>query len=300
MSALPRVLLLGGTGQVGWELRRSLAPLARLACPDRAVVDLRDERAVRSCVRDLAPAAIVNAAAYTDVERAEAEPEVARAVNARAPAALAEEAERIGAPLLHLSTDYVLDGRGPGPAPESHPPAPLNVYGCTKLEGERGIGRAGGAHLILRVAWVYGLRGHNFLRTVLERTRAGETLRVVDDQRGSPTWSRMVSAALASLLAGLRSGEGFSLAAGREGVYHLGSGGETTWYGFARAILEHGGGDGRADDLLVPIRTAERPAAPRPPSSLLSSERAEAAFGVRLPDWREQLALCLAERDAPR
>lgn len=287
----PRILLTGGTGQVGWELRRALAPLAEVAAPPRAELDLRDPVALRRAVRDLRPAAVVNAAAYTAVDAAEGEPEAAHAVNARAPGVLAGEAARLGALLVHFSTDYVFDGRLGRPYREDDAPAPLNVYGATKLEGERAVAAAGGAHLVFRIAWVYGARGRNFARSILARARAGDALRVVDDQRGAPTWSRMAAEAVAAVLARARAGDGFRIAPAAWGVHHLGSGGETTWHGFARALLE-------ADPATTRVRieaasSDERPgAARRPACSLLDSARAEAALGVRLPEWREQLALC--------
>ncbi|HEU0301256.1 MAG TPA: dTDP-4-dehydrorhamnose reductase, partial [Longimicrobium sp.] len=187
MSALPRVLLTGGTGQVGWELRRALAPFAEVVAPPRGELDLRDAGALRRAVRELRPAAVVNAAACTQVDRAEAEPELADAVNGAAPGVLAREAARAGALLVHFSTDYVFGGDGRRPYREDDPPDPLGVYGASKLRGEREVAAAGGPHLVLRVAWVYGARGRNFLRTVLRAARAGEALRVVDDQVGAPT-----------------------------------------------------------------------------------------------------------------
>lgn len=286
-----RILLTGGSGQVGWELRRALAPLAQVVAPPRAELDLRDAASLRRAVRALRPAAIVNAAADTAVDAAESAPDAAHAVNAAAPGVLAEEAARLGALLVHFSTDYVFDGRSASPYREDDAPAPLNVYGATKLAGERAVAAAGGAHLVFRVGWIYGARGRNFARTVLARARAGQALRVVDDQRGAPTWSRMAAEAVALVLARLRAGEGFTVDPAAAGVYHLGSGGEATWHGFARALLD--ADPAAAAATLEAVSTDERPGtARRPACTLLDSARAEAAFGVRLPEWREQLGLC--------
>jgi dTDP-4-dehydrorhamnose reductase len=292
MTPRPRVLLLGGTGRVGWELCRALAPIATVAAPPRGSLDLDDAATLRERVVALRPAAIVNAAAFTAVDGAEAEAEAAWRTNALAPGLLAEAAAGLGVPLLHLSTDYVFDGAAGRSYREDDHAAPLGVYGATKLEGERRVAAAGSAHLILRIAWVYGARGGGFLRTVRDRWRAGETLRVVADQRGAPTWSRMVACAVAALLARIADGDAFALPAGTEGVYHLGSGGSTTWHGFARAIVGAPEGDAR----IVPIGSAERAAAARrPASSLLDSTRIARVFGVALPHWRDQLALFLEE-----
>ena len=295
MSGGPRILLTGAAGQVGWELRRTLAPLGEVVAPPRAALDLRDAEALRRCVAEVCPAAVVNAAAYTAVDRAEEEPGAARAINAVAPGVLAEAAARAGALMVHYSTDYVFDGTGSRPYRESDPTAPLGVYGCTKLEGEEAIAGAGGAHLVFRTSWVYGTRGHNFLRTVLRLVREREELRVVDDQVGAPTWSRMLAEATAAVLARCRSRGRFVLEPGASGVYHATGGGETSWHGFAQALVD---ADPAAHEhvcrVVHPISTAEYPTpARRPAYSVLDSDRLQAAFGVRLPHWREQLELAL-------
>lgn len=292
----PRILLTGGTGQVGWELRRALAPLGEVAAPPRAALDLADAEGLRRTVRDLAPALVVSCAAWTEVDRAEEEPEEARAANAVAPGVLAEEAARLGAPLVHLSTDYVFDGAADRPYREEDDPAPLGVYGRTKLAGERAVAAAGGPHLILRTGWVYGLRGRNFLRTVLRLAREREELRIVDDQVGAPTWSRMLAEAIAAIVAGMREGSGFRLDE-RSGTYHLAAGGSTSWHGFAEAIVRL---DPRREEQrcrrVVSIPTTEFPTpAPRPAFSVLDCGRAERDLGVRLPHWREQLELAMAD-----
>lgn len=298
----PRILLLGAAGQLGWELRRTLAPLGEVTALGRAEADLADPSALREHVRALRPRLVVNAAAYTAVDRAEAEPELAFAVNASGPRVLAEEAERAGALFVHYSTDYVFPGEGDAPYREDDATGPLNVYGASKLEGERGVVGVGGAHLVLRTSWVYGWRGHNFLRTMLRLAHEREEMRVVDDQHGSPTWSRMVAEATAQLLARCAGEEGFHLPERLWGVYHLAAGGRTTWYEFARAILE---GDVRRAEqrcrALRAISTAEYPTpARRPRFSVLDCSRIAGAFRLQLPHWREQLALALAEQPGPR
>lgn len=295
-AARPRILLTGGTGQVGWELRRALAPLGEVVAPGRAELDLLDPGALRAAIRELAPRLVANAAAYTEVDRAESEPERAYAANATAPAVLAEEAARAGALLVHYSTDYVFDGEKGAPYAEDDPCAPLNVYGRTKREGEVAVAAAGGPHLVLRTSWVYGTRGKNFLRTMLRLAREREELRVVDDQRGAPTWCRMVAEATAVVVAGLRDGSGgFAPEGAPWGTYHLSAAGETTWHGFAREIVAL---DPRRDEqrcrAVLPIGTAEYPTpARRPRASVLDGSRLAAAFGVRLPHWREQLLQAL-------
>jgi dTDP-4-dehydrorhamnose reductase len=286
------ILLTGVNGQVGWELRRTLAPLGRVVAVDRDELDLADPDALRARVRALSPGLIVNPAAYTAVDRAETEAAQARAINAVAPGILAEEAKRCGAILVHYSTDYVFDGSKNGPYLEDDVPKPLNVYGSTKLEGEQTIRASGARHLILRTSWVYGRRGHNFLLTMQRLMRERAELKIVDDQIGAPTWSRQIAEATALILA-----QCLSPARGADrpepwGTYHLTCGGATSWYGFAQAIAELGGYSTR----LTPIPTADYPTpARRPANSRLDNGKLERTFGVRLPDWREVLALCMEE-----
>ena len=291
----PRILLTGGTGQVGWELARALAPLGHVVAPGRGALDLADADGVRRAFRDAAPALVVNTAAHTAVDRAEGEPELARALNAAAPGILAEEAARAGVPIVHFSTDYVFDGAGSAPYVEDDATAPLGVYGRTKLEGEAAVAAAGGAHLVLRTSWVYGTRGHNFLLTMLRLARERDELRVVADQVGAPTWSRMLAEATAAILAPFRAGGGWEIPREVSGVYHLSARGSTSWHGFAEAILAADPARaGHRARRVVPIASEEYPTpAPRPRYSVLSSERAERVFGVALPEWREQLELCL-------
>jgi dTDP-4-dehydrorhamnose reductase len=267
---------------VGWELERALAPLGEVIATDRAALDLCDLDSIRRAVRAAKPEVIVNAAAYTAVDRAESEPEIAMRVNGEAPGALAEEAKRLGALLVHYSTDYVFDGAKPTPYAEEDEPNPLGVYGRTKLAGERAIAASGCRHLILRTSWVYGPRGKNFLLTILRKARAGEALRVVDDQRGAPNSSATLAAATARVLAACTAGRGAA------GLYHLSAGGATTWYGFARAILEEAG----IPAEVTAVESDGYPgAARRPANSVLDGARLRARFGISLPAWRE----CLRE-----
>jgi dTDP-4-dehydrorhamnose reductase len=286
----PRFLVTGCTGQVGWELLRALAPIGEVVAPSRTTLDITDEPAVRRAIASFAPDIIVNAAAWTAVDDAEREPEEAMRVNAAGPRVLAEEAERIGALLVHYSTDYVFDGTATTPYDEDATPDPLNVYGASKLAGERAIEATAASFLILRTSWVYGLRGRNFLRTVLRLANDGGELRIVDDQVGVPCWSRFVADATAQICGQMvRSG----WAEGARELLHISSSGQASWYDFALAIVSHAT-HGRDEIGVTPIRTAERtsPAA-RPAYSVLDAGRAFERFGVVAPDWREMLSLAL-------
>jgi dTDP-4-dehydrorhamnose reductase len=280
-----RILLLGVSGQVGWELRRTLSPLGELIAPPRQQLDLSMPSQIREAVEQSRPDVIVNAAAYTAVDRAEEEVALAEAINAQAPGILAEEAKRRGALLIHYSTDYVFDGSKGLPYTEQDPPRPLNVYGRTKRSGEAAIEAAGGEYLILRTSWVYGRRGKNFLLTVARLAAERDELRVVDDQLGAPTWSRFIAEASAQLLGRPDLRE-------HSGIYHLSAGGQTSWCGFARAIL----GSGRIErrPRLAPITTDQYPtAARRPGYSVLDTTRLQQSFGLHCPPWDEQLSLAL-------
>lgn len=288
-----RILLTGASGQVGWELQRSLAPLGEVIGLDRSRFDLSRPDALRETVRTIAPDAIVNAAAYTAVDRAESEPDLARAINAIAPGVLAEEAQRLDAVLVHYSTDYVFDGTKSVPYVEADPTNPLSVYGRTKLEGERAIGASGCRHLTLRTSWVYGARGNNFLLTMLRLARERRSLRIVDDQIGAPTWCREIAQATATLLARPELA-----ARGAEGLYHLTASGATSWYGFARAIFESSemARLGVAPPEVAAIPTSAYPTpARRPANSRLDCGRVERRAGVRLAPWGAALRSALAE-----
>lgn len=288
-----RILLTGATGQVGWELQRSLACLGEVIVVDRGQMDLADPGAIRRAVQTVGPDIIVNPAAYTAVDKAESEPGMARAINAIAPGVLAQEAGKLGAVLLHYSTDYVFDGAKTGPYSEEDAPNPINVYGQTKWEGEEAVRAAGVAYLIFRTSWVYGLRGANFLLTMQRLMRERPELKIVDDQIGAPTWSRLIAEASAQALAQCLA-PGRSTGEAPWGTYHLTTAGQTSWFGFASAIAELAGIDIDTASKLIPIPTSGYPTpARRPANSRLSNSKLEAAFGLVLPDWREALRLCL-------
>lgn len=280
-----KILLTGKQGQIGWELVRSLAPVGEVFSFDHASLDLADPDQIVARVREVEPGLIVNAAAYTAVDRAEDEPDLAMQVNAVAPGILGEQAKRLGAALIHYSTDYVFDGTQSTPYVESDSPNPLNAYGRSKLEGERAVLASGCGHLILRTSWVYGARGRNFVLTILGLAHERSELRVVDDQVGAPTWCRDVATATTRLAKQVAVGD-------VRGLYHLTAKGATSWCGFAREILKLRGID-------VPVRaisTDEYPtSAKRPASSVLSSAALWARWKVALPEWRISLANCLRE-----
>jgi|EP01034_Spumella_vulgaris_P027827 dTDP-4-dehydrorhamnose reductase len=283
-----KILLTGSSGQVGYELERSLQGLGRVVAVDRSRMDLADLDQVRAVIRAEQPGLIVNPAAYTAVDKAESEPALAFRINAEAPGVMAEEAKKLGAALVHYSTDYVFPGNEPAPRTEGDATGPINVYGASKLAGEQAIAAAGIPHLIFRTSWVYGMRGKNFLLTMLKLARERDELRIVADQHGAPTWSRTIADATALVLAQAQ-GQGQDWWARNGGVYHLSSQGQTTWFEFTQAIIEQAGIACR----LQPITSAEYPVpARRPQYSVLSSQRLQEQF-CRLPDWRDALALCL-------
>jgi dTDP-4-dehydrorhamnose reductase len=283
-----KILLTGVDGQVGYELLRCLQGLGEIVACGRDRLDLANLDQVRDCVRHLEPDLIVNAAAYTAVDRAESEPELALRVNAQAPGVMALVGREVGAALVHFSTDYVFDGAKDAPYVEGDRTAPLNVYGETKMLGEQAIVSSGIPYLILRTSWVYGMHGHNFLRTMLRLAVGQDQVRVVDDQLGAPTWSRTVAQTTAHILAQAQIG-GPRWWRESRGIYHLAAGGETSWAGFAQAIMEETGSDCR----VTPIASADYPqAAHRPRNSRLNTAKLTHRF-CRLPDWRYALALCL-------
>jgi len=283
-----KVLLTGSTGQVGYELARSLQGVGEVVAVDRGEMDLSNLDQVREVIRRVQPKLIVNPAAYTAVDKAESEPELAFRINAEAPRVMAEEAKALGAALVHYSTDYVFDGSQATPRVEDDPLGPLNVYGASKLAGEQAIAAAGIPHLIFRTSWVYGMRGKNFLLTMLRLAKERDELRVVADQHGAPTWSRTIADTTALVLSQAHAG-------GREwwvqnsGIYHLSAQGQTTWHEFTEAIIAEAG----LACKVLPITSAEYPTpARRPQYSVMSSERLMARF-CRLPDWKEALHLCM-------
>jgi dTDP-4-dehydrorhamnose reductase len=289
------ILLTGVNGQVGFELARSLQGLGKVVALDRRVLDLADLDQVRRVVREVKPGLIVNPAAHTAVDKAETDIEAAMRLNAETPGALAEEAKRLGAALVHYSTDYVFDGTKDGAYVESDAVNPQNVYGKSKLAGEQAIAAAGCAHLIFRTSWVYGARGKNFLLTMLRLGADRAELSVVADQFGAPTWSNTIAALSANVLAQAPVvGEG-DWWQQHSGIYHLTASGATSWHGFAEAIFEIS--DLAKKPVVKPIPAASYPTpAARPANSRISNDKLASTFGVRAPDWREALRLCMAAR----
>lgn len=282
-----KILLTGATGQVGYELERSLQGLGEVTAPRRAQMDLADLGQVRDVIRALRPGLIVNAASYTAVDQAETEPVLARRINAEAPAVMADEARKLGAAMVHYSSDYVFDGSKTGPYLETDTPCPINVYGRTKLEGDQAIAAAGIDHLILRTSWVYGLRGRNFLLTVLGLAKQGGQLRVVCDQHGAPTWSRTVADITTLLLARAQEG-GEGWWGQHSGMYNLSSQGQTTRCGFTGAIVASQG----LQCKVVPISSEDYPLpARRPLNSVMDCTRIRQMCA--LPHWHDALELCL-------
>jgi dTDP-4-dehydrorhamnose reductase len=295
----PRVLILGAAGQVGRELQRTFANFGEIVAVDRESLDIAVPDQIRELVRRVAPQVILNAAAYTAVDRAEAEPEAAIAINGDAPRVLAEEALRTNAVLVHYSTDYVFDGSKNGAWIESDEPHPLNCYGASKLAGEEAIRGVGGRYLIFRTSWVYGAHGKNFLLTMLRLGRERERLPVVDDQRGAPTTSHALADATRRIVDGVvlsRFGEPEAWA----GLYHMSCGGETTWCGFALEIFARAGDlmQGRTPAVDA-IASSEYPTpAKRPRNSVLSNARLKERFGLALPSWEAELGNVLARLTA--
>ena len=290
-----RVLVTGARGQVGAALARMLAGRAEVIAHTRDTLDLAKPESIAARVHEARPAVIVNAAAYTAVDRAESDEASARAVNAVAPGVLGEEARRVGALLVHYSTDYVFDGTKSAPYVENDAPHPLNVYGRTKLEGEQAIAGSGAAYIVLRTSWVYGPDGGNFVRTMLRLAGEREELRVVDDQRGAPTSSLQLARATLELLGAGKALDADAIGKAKDaaGLYHATAAGATTWCGFAQAIFEEWARRARAPfraPRVIPIATRDYPTpARRPANSLLDSSRLARAFGVSLGPWREAL-----------
>lgn len=299
MNASGPILLIGKAGQVAWELHRILAPLGDLQVIGRPELDLADPDRLRQVVREAQPRIIINAAAYTAVDQAESDPDLAMRVNGVAPGILAEEAKRLNALLVHYSTDYVFDGTKSQPYLETDEPNPINVYGRSKLAGERAILAVGGAHLILRLSWVYASRGKNFLLTIMRLAAEREELRVVSDQIGSPTWSRQIAQATSQILTRLSEPAG-----GRDvpvGLYHLTASGLTSWHGFAQAIVTRLRPDRTKCRSVQAIATAQYPTpACRPPYSVLSCDKLAGTFGLRLPHWEASVQQVLEDLSALR
>lgn len=294
-----RILLLGKNGQVGWELQRSLASLGHLLALDSrsedCCGDLNDLQGLAATVQRFAPDVIVNAAAYTSVDKAESEPHKALRVNAEAPAVLAAEALKLNALLVHYSTDYVFAGDGSKPWQESDPVDPLSVYASTKLEGEQAIQSSGCLHLIFRTSWVYAARGNNFAETMLRLARERDSLSVIDDQFGTPTGADLLADVTAHAIRAMSQQPKLG------GIYHLAAAGETTWYRYACFVLEQAQSAGIhlsvAPASVVAIATAAYPTpAKRPSNSRLNTQKLQNAFSLRLPEWQDGVARMLIEK----
>jgi len=312
----PKILLTGKNGQVGHDLQHFLPALGEVVAFDRQGLDLSKPAKIREVIRRIQPSIIVNAAAYTAVDRAENEESLAHAVNAEAPAIMSEEAKKIGAVVVHYSTDYVFDGTKTTPYQENDPTNPLNVYGRTKLGGEQAIRSSGVNHLIFRTAWVYATRGKNFLLTILRLATQREELRIVGDQIGAPSWSRGIASStmrvLQQLLQKTNNSQGWDK--NLSGTYHMTAAGETNWFEFTTAILEHASKEGSqpaewitaatsGNPLLtrrvLPIKTAEYPTpAKRPAYSVLSNSLLQTVFGIKLSDWKTQLNSAFSHTDS--
>ena len=293
-----KILLLGKNGQVGWELQRSLAPLGELIAlgsdSKDPCGDLSDLDGLARSIRSIAPDVIVNAAAHTAVDKAESEPERVRTINALAPGVLAQEAKRAHAWLVHYSTDYVFDGSGEKPWLESDTPAPLSVYGATKLEGEQLIERSGCRHLIFRTSWVYGARGGNFAKTMLRLARERDSLSVINDQFGAPTGADLLADITAHAIRAARQRPEVS------GLYHLVAGGETSWHGYASFVIDFARRNGVAlkvaPDAIKPVPTSAFPtAAKRPHNSRMDTAKLQQTFGLFPPAWQTGVERMLRE-----
>ncbi|KQV95914.1 dTDP-4-dehydrorhamnose reductase [Rhizobacter sp. Root1221] len=292
-----KILLLGKNGQVGWELQRALAPLGDVVALDRRsspAADLSQPESLAALVQSVRPDVIVNAAAHTAVDKAESEPDLARAVNTTAPAVLAREAAALGAWLVHYSTDYVFDGSGTAPWTENAPVAPLSVYGHSKADGEAAIRLSGCKHLILRTSWVYAARGGNFAKTMLRLARERDRLTVISDQFGAPTGAELLADVAAHAVRVARQRPEVS------GTYHAVAAGETTWHGYASHVIEHARAAGQAikvpQGAIDPVPTSAFPTpARRPANSRLDTTRLRQTFGLTLPPWQQGVDRMLAE-----
>jgi dTDP-4-dehydrorhamnose reductase len=292
---MSKILITGKNGQVGWELQRALASFGQIIAVDAEDMDLADADAIRRTVRDIHPDIIVNPAAYTAVDKAESDPELAMAVNGIAAGVFAEEAKRLGAVLVHYSTDYVFDGDKPAPYTENDVPNPQSVYGKTKFAGEEAILASGCKHLILRTSWVYGVHGGNFVKTMLRLAKERDELRIVADQFGAPTWARDLAQATASALTFWKSKDWDT---GLNGLYHLTAAGRTNWHQYAEEIVrlarKYDSALAAKQLVIRGITTQEYPVpAKRPANSVLANDKIHDAFGIVLPPWQDSLAECV-------
>lgn len=285
-----KILLTGTSGQVGYELYQALHDTAEIIAPSRNEMDLANLAQVSEFIRQVKPDLIINPGAYTAVDKAEKEADLAMTINAHAPAVMAEEARKLGAAIIHYSTDYVFDGSKEGAYVEDDPTSPCNVYGQTKLAGEQAVQASGARHLILRTSWVYSLRGNNFLLTMLRLARERDELRIVADQHGAPTWSRTIALTTARMLPEFLASDRTDI----QGIYHLIAQKHTTWHGFAKEIFKKAMPDKKLS--VIPITSSEYPVpARRPKNSVMSSDKLITKFGA-LPDWDDALSQCLNER----
>ncbi len=283
----PRILLIGKVGQVGWELRRTLASLGSITCVDFPEIDLTNPDSIRQHVRDAKPQVVINAAAYTAVDKAETDTDRAMQINGTAPGILAEESKKLGAWVVHYSTDYIFEGNKTTPYVETDKPNPQGAYGRTKLAGDQAVEQVGGKHLIFRLCWVYGARGQNFMLTMMRLARERDKMRVVKDQFGCPTWSRMIAETTSlALKQTLAAKDNQSLS----GAYHLAASGSTSWHGFAQAIIDTMPAESKKCREVEGITSAEYPTpTKRPAYSVLSCEKLQRTFGLKLPDWKDSL-----------
>ncbi len=297
-----RILLIGRGGQIAWELRRTLACLGEVHAIDRwstpIAVDLENSNSIQSAIRSIKPNLIVNAAAYTAVDKAEQAFDLAKQINGVAPGVIAESAAEIGAGMIHYSTDYVFPGNAKVPYIENDKTGPINNYGLSKLQGEQAIEQVGIPHFIIRTAWVYGRRRQNFLLTMLRLLKERQELTVVNDQTGSPTWCRSIAICSALMIAKCQP-DGYFRPEDRSGVYHVSNGEEASWYEFAGAIKDTSRKLGLLPDgsaKIYPVSSADFPTpAKRPSFSLLCNDRLYNLFGFRLCSWRQSLLQCLED-----
>lgn len=306
-----KIMVIGRSGQVARDLQTVLPSIGSVTCVGRPEVDLAKPESIRGIIRDRRPDVLINAAAYTAVDMAESEPELAMKINAEAPGIMADEAKRLGALFVSYSSDYVFDGTKAGPYTEEDEPNPLNIYGASKLAGDRAVQAVGGSYLIFRTSWVYSAHGKNFLKTILKLSTERAELRIVDDQIGAPTWSRDIADATAKIIsqvacknrlinANSPSGNtSAGLMKPSSGIYNLTAGGSVSWCGFARAIVEEIGKyrkDSPAVARIIPIPTFDYPTpAQRPLNSRLDSAKVHQTFGVLLPAWQESMTAVFHE-----
>ncbi len=288
-----KILLTGKSGQVGWELNHSLSKLGTVFAMGRDQLDLSKPETLGPVIQKIRPDIIINAAAYTAVDKAESESELAMTINGIAPGVIAEEARKIGAGMIHYSTDYVFDGKATSPYVEEDPTCPLNIYGESKLAGEKAVTQTGIPHFILRTGWVYSLRNSNFLLTMQKLAQTRKQIKVVDDQTGGPTWAKTIAEGTAGILRkSLKEGATESPIFSHSGIFHMSCGGETSWFGFAKKILELSSVS--KDTELIPVPTTEYPTpVTRPKYSLLSNRRLKQVFHNEMPQWQDALQECL-------